>query len=348
MGADRAVLRAEEILPRDRAFSPPGVRHHRARRLVGTPGGGGRGRRSRRRLLGDAHPRFPDADQQYRLDLRGGMAWSVSGETGSALPVCVDSAEAHGSAQPSAILRLSRFLSGFTDGSSLPFDPAELWRRISRGLECLAMPPFHHHGAAGVRDCRPFNRSGRSFRTRWPISGGWGRCFRRPGCGISFRGVVRIPAILFGEASGRAGRRDTATAPVAPLISKVKSGPRSARHGRDIRTVLTYLKAAYVHHTRKPIEPDVPEAAGSLRTVYRQGSPRSTISGSSELTGRDLGWFFRNGCGKVCLARVQCPVVGDGGWVAVTGRWSSGTSAIRPVSFQLGRPRSSDDGHRRP
>ena len=250
------------------------------------------------------------------------------------------------SAQPSAILRLSRFPSGFTDGSSLPFD------RLNCGGGSV--------GGWNVSRCRPsiimvrlafetVDRStGRAILPHEVAHQWWmGTVFPATGMHISFRGVVRIPAILFGEASGRAGRRDTATAPVAPLISKVKSGPRSARHGRDIRTVLTYLKAAYVHHTRKPIEPDVPEAAGSLRTVYRQGSPRSTISGSSELTGRDLGWFFRNGCGKVParVYNVRSLAMEDGGGdrSVVVGyeRYTAGVLPNRTAAL-LGRD------HRRP
>ncbi len=144
-------------------------------------------------------------------------------------------------------------------------------------------------------------------------------------------GLSEYSSILFGEASGRAGPRDSLRKSplLRPLIAKVKRGTAIPLDTAvDIRTVLTqYLKAAYVHHMLRKLIGD----AGYRRllgTFARRFSGRNAAIDdfkmvASEIAGTDLGWFFRqwvSGKGlpslKVYNAR---SAKGPEGW-RVTGR----------------------------
>ncbi len=113
-------------------------------------------------------------------------------------------------------------------------------------------------------------------------------------------GLSEYSSVLFGEASGAAGPRDTLSKSplLRPLIAKVKGGTSVPLDTAvDIRTVLTqYLKAAYVHHMLRKEMGD----AGYLRLLgefARRFSGRSAVIDdfralAEETAGRDLGWFF--------------------------------------------------------
>jgi hypothetical protein len=113
-------------------------------------------------------------------------------------------------------------------------------------------------------------------------------------------GLCEYSSILYAGASGSGRSRDTlARSPLLrPLISKVKRGTAIPLDtALDIRSVLSqYLKAAYVHHMLRAQIGDGPFRETLSRFARRFEGRSAGIPDfrdvAEEVSGRDLGWFF--------------------------------------------------------
>jgi hypothetical protein len=144
-------------------------------------------------------------------------------------------------------------------------------------------------------------------------------------------GLCEYSSILYAEASGSARIRDTLSRSplLRPLISKVKRGTAVPLDTAvDIRAVLSqYLKAAYVHHM---LRAQIGDESFRKTLALFAGRYEGTIAGipdyravAENVSGRDLGWFFDQwvtgkGLPSLRVYNVKAGKSG-GGWLA-TGR----------------------------
>lgn len=113
-------------------------------------------------------------------------------------------------------------------------------------------------------------------------------------------GLCEYSSILYAEASGMGRSRDTLNRSplLRPLIAKVKRGTAVPLDTAvDIRAVLSqYLKAAYVHHMLRAEIGDGPFRETLARFAGRFEGAKAGIPDyravAEEASGRDLGWFF--------------------------------------------------------
>lgn len=170
-----------------------------------------------------------------------------------------------------------------------------------RSVLAIAAPSFVMVKRTAFTTDDPYNRAETILPHEVAHQWWMGSVFPEPrAVALLSEGLCEYSSILYGEHSGRAGSRDTlAKNPLlGPLVSKVRRGTAVPLDTAvDIRAVLTqYLKGAYVHHMLRRRLGDAPflrllRSFASAFAGRSAGIPDYRAAAERE-AGAGLGWFF--------------------------------------------------------